>query len=80
MPGWDHCEHAQHQYQSHSLGDFRQSILKPISKVPPLLHMGPGELLSAHLTHSYDELQMLQSWLLMDYYGKPEALAVTSRD
>ncbi|XP_053304480.1 ubiquitin-associated protein 2 isoform X2 [Spea bombifrons] len=41
--------------------------------VPPLLHnqyiMGPGGLLPAYPIYGYDDLQMLQSRLPMDYYG-----------
>ncbi|XP_015860018.2 ubiquitin-associated protein 2 isoform X1 [Peromyscus maniculatus bairdii] len=54
--------------------------------VPPLLHnqylVGPGGLLPAYPIYSYDELQMLQSRLPMDYYGIPFAAptALASRD
>uniref|UniRef100_A0A8C9QUJ5 Ubiquitin associated protein 2 n=1 Tax=Spermophilus dauricus TaxID=99837 RepID=A0A8C9QUJ5_SPEDA len=54
--------------------------------VPPLLHnqylMGPGGLLPAYPIYGYDELQMLQSRLPMDYYGIPFAAptALASRD
>ncbi|KAM9207407.1 ubiquitin-associated protein 2 isoform 2-T3 [Dugong dugon] len=54
--------------------------------VPPLLHnqylMGPGGLLPAYPIYGYDELQMLQSRLPMDYYGIPFATptALASRD
>uniref|UniRef100_A0A4W3I7D1 Ubiquitin associated protein 2a n=1 Tax=Callorhinchus milii TaxID=7868 RepID=A0A4W3I7D1_CALMI len=41
--------------------------------VPPLLHnqyiVGPGGLLPAYPIYGYDDLQMLQSRLPMDYYG-----------
>uniref|UniRef100_A0A8C9DXH8 Ubiquitin associated protein 2 n=1 Tax=Phocoena sinus TaxID=42100 RepID=A0A8C9DXH8_PHOSS len=53
---------------------------------PPLLHsqylVGPGGLLPAYPVYGYDELQMLQSRLPMDYYGIPFATpaALTSRD
>ncbi|XP_040434700.1 ubiquitin-associated protein 2-like isoform X4 [Falco naumanni] len=54
--------------------------------VPPLLHnqyiVGPGGLLPAYPIYGYDDLQMLQSRLPMDYYGitfsAPAAL--TGRD
>uniref|UniRef100_A0A8C0MIZ2 Ubiquitin associated protein 2 n=1 Tax=Canis lupus familiaris TaxID=9615 RepID=A0A8C0MIZ2_CANLF len=54
--------------------------------VPPLLHnqylVGPGGLLPAYPIYGYDELQMLQSRLPMDYYGIPFATptALASRD
>ncbi|XP_069332620.1 ubiquitin-associated protein 2 [Eulemur rufifrons] len=54
--------------------------------VPPLLHnqylMGPGGLLPAYPIYGYDELQMLQSRLPVDYYGIPFAAptALASRD
>ncbi|KAL1776150.1 ubiquitin-associated protein 2 isoform X2 [Sigmodon hispidus] len=54
--------------------------------VPPLLHnqylVGPGGLLPAYPIYGYDELQMLQSRLPMDYYGIPFAAptALASRD
>ncbi|XP_032977886.1 ubiquitin-associated protein 2 isoform X4 [Rhinolophus ferrumequinum] len=54
--------------------------------VPPLLHnqylMGPGGLLPAYPIYGYDELQMLQSRLPVDYYGIPFATptALASRD
>ncbi|XP_008064988.1 ubiquitin-associated protein 2 [Carlito syrichta] len=54
--------------------------------VPPLLHnqylVGPGGLLPAYPIYGYDELQMLQSRLPMDYYGVPFAAptALASRD
>ncbi|XP_008589157.1 PREDICTED: ubiquitin-associated protein 2 isoform X4 [Galeopterus variegatus] len=54
--------------------------------VPPLLHnqylVGPGGLLPAYPIYSYDELQMLQSRLPVDYYGIPFAAptALASRD
>ncbi|XP_028349861.1 ubiquitin-associated protein 2 isoform X4 [Physeter macrocephalus] len=53
---------------------------------PPLLHsqylVGPGGLLPAYPIYGYDELQMLQSRLPMDYYGIPFATpaALASRD
>ncbi|XP_007470844.1 PREDICTED: ubiquitin-associated protein 2 isoform X2 [Lipotes vexillifer] len=53
---------------------------------PPLLHsqylVGPGGLLPAYPVYGYDELQMLQSRLPMDYYGIPFATpaALASRD
>ncbi|XP_026944838.1 ubiquitin-associated protein 2 isoform X3 [Sagmatias obliquidens] len=53
---------------------------------PPLLHsqylVGPGGLLPAYPVYGYDELQMLQSRLPMDYYGIPFAApaALASRD
>ncbi|KAM7092904.1 ubiquitin-associated protein 2 isoform 2-T3 [Molossus nigricans] len=54
--------------------------------VPPLLPnqylMGPGGLLPAYPIYGYDELQMLQSRLPVDYYGIPFATptALASRD
>nr|XP_033791228.1 ubiquitin-associated protein 2 isoform X1 [Geotrypetes seraphini] len=54
--------------------------------VPPLLHnqyiMGPGGLLPAYPIYGYDDLQMLQSRLPMDYYGItfPAPTALTGRD
>ncbi|XP_030048730.1 ubiquitin-associated protein 2-like isoform X2 [Microcaecilia unicolor] len=54
--------------------------------VPPLLHnqyiMGPGGLLPAYPIYGYDDLQMLQSRLPMDYYGItfPAPAALTGRD
>ncbi|XP_013378466.1 PREDICTED: ubiquitin-associated protein 2 [Chinchilla lanigera] len=54
--------------------------------VPPLLHnqylVGPGGLLPAYPIYGYEELQMLQSRLPMDYYGIPFAAppALASRD
>ncbi|XP_054973286.1 ubiquitin-associated protein 2 isoform X11 [Pan paniscus] len=54
--------------------------------VPPLLHnqylVGPGGLLPAYPIYGYDELQMLQSRLPVDYYGIPFAAptALASRD
>ncbi|XP_023571852.1 ubiquitin-associated protein 2 [Octodon degus] len=54
--------------------------------LPPLLHnqylVGPGGLLPAYPIYGYDELQMLQSRLPMDYYGIPFAAptALASRD
>lgn len=54
--------------------------------VPPLMHnqylMGPGGLLPAYPIYGYDELQMLQSRLPMDYYGIPFATptALAGRD
>ncbi|XP_031303137.1 ubiquitin-associated protein 2 [Camelus dromedarius] len=54
--------------------------------VPPLLHnqylVGPGGLLPAYPIYGYDELQMLQSRLPVDYYGIPFATptALASRD
>ncbi|KAH0521653.1 Ubiquitin-associated protein 2 [Microtus ochrogaster] len=54
--------------------------------VPPLLHnqylVGPGGLLPAYPIYGYDELQMLQSRLPMDYYGIPFAAPtpLASRD
>ncbi|KAM9083812.1 ubiquitin-associated protein 2 isoform 9-T14 [Megaptera novaeangliae] len=53
---------------------------------PPLLHsqylVGPGGLLPAYPIYGYDELQMLQSRLPMDYYGIPFATpaALATRD
>ncbi|KAF4019443.1 hypothetical protein G4228_011255 [Cervus hanglu yarkandensis] len=53
---------------------------------PPLLHsqylVGPGGLLPAYPIYGYDELQMLQSRLPVDYYGIPFATppALASRD
>ncbi|XP_059957793.1 ubiquitin-associated protein 2 isoform X2 [Mesoplodon densirostris] len=53
---------------------------------PPLLHsqylVGPGGLLPAYPIYGYDELQMLQSRLPMDYYGIPftTPAALTGRD
>ncbi|XP_012512554.1 PREDICTED: ubiquitin-associated protein 2 isoform X1 [Propithecus coquereli] len=54
--------------------------------IPPLLHnqylVGPGGLLPAYPIYGYDELQMLQSRLPVDYYGIPFAAptALASRD
>ncbi|XP_036289440.1 ubiquitin-associated protein 2 isoform X10 [Pipistrellus kuhlii] len=54
--------------------------------VPPLLPnqylVGPGGLLPAYPIYGYDELQMLQSRLPVDYYGIPFATptALASRD
>ncbi|KAM4877928.1 LOW QUALITY PROTEIN: ubiquitin-associated protein 2 [Thomomys bottae] len=54
--------------------------------VPPLLHnqylVGPGGLLPAYPIYGYEELQMLQSRLPVDYYGIPFAAptALASRD
>ncbi|XP_064901136.1 ubiquitin-associated protein 2-like isoform X3 [Columba livia] len=55
--------------------------------VPPLLHnqyiVGPGGLLPAYpQIYGYDDLQMLQSRLPMDYYGItfPAPAALTGRD
>ncbi|XP_040511407.2 ubiquitin-associated protein 2 isoform X10 [Gallus gallus] len=55
--------------------------------VPPLLHnqyiVGPGGLLPAYpQIYGYDDLQMLQSRLPMDYYGItfPAPATLTSRD
>ncbi|XP_009884102.1 PREDICTED: ubiquitin-associated protein 2-like [Charadrius vociferus] len=54
--------------------------------VPPLLHnqyiVGPGGLLPAYPIYGYDDLQMLQSRLPMDYYGItfPAPATLTSRD
>ncbi|XP_065716041.1 ubiquitin-associated protein 2-like isoform X2 [Patagioenas fasciata] len=54
--------------------------------VPPLLHnqyiVGPGGLLPAYPIYGYDDLQMLQSRLPMDYYGItfPAPAALTGRD
>ncbi|XP_058421959.1 ubiquitin-associated protein 2 isoform X2 [Diceros bicornis minor] len=54
--------------------------------VPPLLHnqylVGPGGLLPAYPIYGYDELQILQSRLPVDYYGIPFATptAIASRD
>ncbi|XP_015105461.2 ubiquitin-associated protein 2 [Vicugna pacos] len=54
--------------------------------VPPLLHnqylVGPGGLLPAYPIYGYDELQMLQSRLPVDYYGIPFATptALANRD
>lgn len=54
--------------------------------VPPLLHnqylVGPGGLLPAYPIYGYDELQMLQSRLPVDYYGFPFAAptALAGRD
>lgn len=54
--------------------------------VPPLLHnqylVGPGGLLPAYPIYGYDELQMLQSRLPVDYYGIPFATptALAGRD
>ncbi|XP_078226867.1 ubiquitin-associated protein 2 isoform X12 [Callithrix jacchus] len=54
--------------------------------VPPLLHnqylVGPGGLLPAYPIYGYDELQMLQSRLPVDYYGIPFAAptALAGRD
>ncbi|KAJ1211175.1 hypothetical protein NDU88_006536 [Pleurodeles waltl] len=55
--------------------------------VPPLLHsqyiMGPGGLLPAYpQIYGYDDLQMLQSRLPMDYYGItfPAPATLTARD
>ncbi|XP_037350736.1 ubiquitin-associated protein 2 isoform X2 [Talpa occidentalis] len=54
--------------------------------VPPLLHnqylVGPGGLLPAYPIYGYEELQMLQSRLPVDYYGIPFATptALAGRD
>ncbi|KAM6293975.1 ubiquitin-associated protein 2-like isoform 3-T3 [Aegotheles albertisi] len=54
--------------------------------VPPLLHnqyiVGPGGLLPAYPIYGYDDLQMLQSRLPMDYYGItfPAPATLTGRD
>ncbi|XP_066194267.1 ubiquitin-associated protein 2-like [Sylvia atricapilla] len=54
--------------------------------VPPLLHnqyiVGPGGLLPAYPIYGYDDLQMLQSRLPLDYYGItfPASAALTGRD
>ncbi|KAK9408748.1 ubiquitin-associated protein 2 [Crotalus adamanteus] len=54
--------------------------------VPPLLHnqyfVGPGGLLPAYPIYGYDDLQMLQSRLPVDYYGItfPAPANLTSRD
>uniref|UniRef100_A0A8B9G3E9 UBA domain-containing protein n=1 Tax=Amazona collaria TaxID=241587 RepID=A0A8B9G3E9_9PSIT len=54
--------------------------------VPHLLHnqyiLGPGGLLPAYPIYSYDDLQMLQSRLPMDYYGItfPAPATLTGRD
>uniref|UniRef100_A0A669QC13 AD012W n=1 Tax=Phasianus colchicus TaxID=9054 RepID=A0A669QC13_PHACC len=54
--------------------------------VPPLLHnqyiVGPGGLLPAYPIYGYDDLQMLQSRLPMDYYGItfPTPATLTGRD
>lgn len=36
MPGWDHCERAQQQYQGHSLGDLRYVPRLPLPPPPPV--------------------------------------------
>ncbi|XP_027523493.1 ubiquitin-associated protein 2-like [Corapipo altera] len=54
--------------------------------VPPLLHnqyiVGPGGLLPAYPIYGYDDLQMLQPRLPMDYYGItfPAPATLTGRD
>ncbi|XP_043943203.1 ubiquitin-associated protein 2 [Protopterus annectens] len=55
--------------------------------VPQLLHnqyiVGPGGILSAYPIYGYDDLQMLQSRLPVDYYGitfPAPAAALTGRD
>ncbi|XP_069780258.1 ubiquitin-associated protein 2a isoform X2 [Narcine bancroftii] len=55
--------------------------------VPPVLHnqyiVGPGGLLPAYPIYGYDDLQVLQSRLPMDYYGMAfpaPATALASRD
>uniref|UniRef100_UPI00398ECC02 ubiquitin-associated protein 2a isoform X4 n=1 Tax=Pristiophorus japonicus TaxID=55135 RepID=UPI00398ECC02 len=55
--------------------------------VPPILHnqyiVGPGGLLPAYPIYGYDDLQVLQSRLPMDYYGMAfpaPAAALASRD
>lgn len=54
--------------------------------VPPLLHnqyiVGPGGLLPAYPIYGYDDLQMLQSRLPMDYYGItfPAPATLTGRE
>ncbi|XP_058027936.1 ubiquitin-associated protein 2 [Ahaetulla prasina] len=54
--------------------------------VPPLLHnqyfVGPGGLLPAYPIYGYDDLQMLQSRLPVDYYGItfPAPANLTGRD
>ncbi|XP_061469325.1 ubiquitin-associated protein 2 isoform X2 [Rhineura floridana] len=54
--------------------------------VPPLLHnqyiVGPGGLLPAYPIYGYDDLQMLQSRLPVDYYGItfPAAATLTGRE
>lgn len=55
--------------------------------VPPILHnqyiFGPGGLLPAYPIYGYDDLQVLQSRLPMDYYGMAfpaPATALASRD
>ncbi|KAM4708451.1 LOW QUALITY PROTEIN: ubiquitin-associated protein 2 [Discoglossus pictus] len=54
--------------------------------VPPLMHnqyiVGPGGLLPAYPIYGYDDLQMLQSRLPMDYYGItfPAPATLTGRD
>ncbi|XP_053152972.1 ubiquitin-associated protein 2 isoform X1 [Hemicordylus capensis] len=54
--------------------------------VPPLLHnqyiVGPGGLLPAYPIYGYDDLQMLQSRLPMDYYGItfPAPASLTGRE
>ncbi|XP_075302476.1 ubiquitin-associated protein 2 isoform X2 [Opisthocomus hoazin] len=54
--------------------------------VPPLLHnqyiVGPGGLLPAYPIYGYDDLQMLQTRLPMDYYGItfPAPATLTGRD
>ncbi|XP_006863100.1 PREDICTED: ubiquitin-associated protein 2 isoform X2 [Chrysochloris asiatica] len=54
--------------------------------VPPLLHnqyiVGPGGLLPAYPIYGYEELQVLQSRLPVDYYGIPFATptALANRD
>ncbi|KAM6232423.1 ubiquitin-associated protein 2-like isoform 2-T2 [Porphyrio hochstetteri] len=53
---------------------------------PPLLHnqyiVGPGGLLPAYPIYGYDDLQMIQSRLPMDYYGItfPAPATLTGRD
>ncbi|XP_048786288.1 ubiquitin-associated protein 2-like isoform X2 [Lagopus muta] len=54
--------------------------------IPPFLHnqyiVGPGGLLPAYPIYGYDDLQMLQSRLPMDYYGItfPAPATLTGRD
>ncbi|XP_070593026.1 ubiquitin-associated protein 2 [Erythrolamprus reginae] len=54
--------------------------------VPPMLHnqyfLGPGGLLPAYPIYGYDDLQMLQSRLPVDYYGItfPAPANLTGRD
>nr|XP_058928751.1 ubiquitin-associated protein 2 isoform X3 [Kogia breviceps] len=76
------CAHsALHQHVTH--GKAPPSLPQG---APPLLHsqylVGPGGLLPAYPIYGYDELQMLQSRLPMDYYGIPFATptALASRD